>query len=43
MNALERPILSRSGVKEHLASIFGKLGMDNCTAAADAAQRRRNC
>jgi DNA-binding NarL/FixJ family response regulator len=29
-------------VKEHLASIFGKLGMDNRTAAADAAQRRRS-
>jgi DNA-binding CsgD family transcriptional regulator len=33
--------LSMSAVKKHLGSIFGKLGVDNRTAAADAARRRQ--
>ncbi len=32
---------SISAVKKHLGRIFDKLGVDNRTAAADAARRRR--
>ena len=33
--------LSMSAVKKHLGRIYDKLGVDNRTAAADAARRRR--